>query len=151
MGTFVYSLRDARAARGKQLADAKREFERACQRAAAVAATRKRNADRGWESARQQAHKIAVLRRRIWQEISQVDSQELTLRLAIHESRLSPQYRPRITGDKRADETWYVRMTRSELRRRGVLDDPALEARRAADLAYGQLKIQALIRFEEAS
>jgi len=151
MSTVVFSLRDAAIARSKQIDDAKREFERACERAAAVAARRVRTAESAWESQRGQAHKIAVLRARMYAEHALLSSQELTLRLAIHQARLSPGYRPRISNAQRADEVWYVRMTRALLIRRGAVGDGDLRERRAADMAYGQRKLEALPRFRVAS
>ena len=151
MGTVVFSLRDARISRLAQIEAAQREFEKACERAAAVAQRRVRIADSAWESQRAQGHKIAVLRARLTGEHRQLSSQELTLRLAIHGARLSPGYRPRISAAVRADETWYVRMIRSELVRRGAVDDSERQQRRAADMAYGQRKLELLLKFRVAS
>jgi hypothetical protein len=151
MSTVVFSLHDAAIARRKQIEDAKREFERACERAAAVAQRRVRNADQAWESQRGQAHKIAVIRARLYAEHALLTSQELTLRLAIHQARLSSGYRPRISAAQRSDEVWYVRMIRSLLMRRGAMDDSTLRERRAADMEYGQRKLEALLRFRAAS
>lgn len=141
--SMPFRLRDAAIARDVQVDAARREFEKACERAAAVAATRRRTAERGFESARRQAHKIAVIRARIWREHHELGSQELRLRLAIHEARLLPDYRPVISAVTRADETWYVRMIRSELIRRQVIPDPRLEERRQRQLRHASVKWKA--------
>ena len=116
------TLADAAITRDRALEQAKAEFERAVQRAAATAASRERLVARQYEAACAQARRVAGIRSGLWRQHHGLDSAELRLRLAVHEFRLSPAYEQQhLSGPQARAELWYVRMIRSELARRGFL------------------------------
>lgn len=120
------SLVKAAEARAKQLEQAKAEFEKAVERAAARAEMRRKATERQYDAARLLARRVAGIRAGLWRQHHVLPTQELLVRLSTHEFRLSPAYAAqRLNPVSAKAERWYVRMIRSELARRGVRKEAA--------------------------
>ena len=122
---IFFNLEDARIERDQAMEAIKREYEKAVERAAAVAAQKTRGVEQAWAEAERKERVTAGIREALVREHASLDPVELQLRLLLHEARLRPERRPRITSGQRATEQWYVDMIRAEQARRR---EPGCEA-----------------------
>ena len=115
---IFYDLEGARIERDRQMEQVKREYEKAVERAAGVAAQRTRGIEQAWAQACQDDRVANGIREALVREHATLDPRELQLRLLLHEARLAPDRRPRLPGKQRDVEQWYVDMIRAEQARR---------------------------------